>query len=298
MSKIPYSKSALSYNAQLQQLEERGLTILNRSKALHLLEYISYYRLSGYWYPLLSNKNNHTFKPGSNFETAFNLYCFDRELRKLILSELEKIEVAIRAKTIYILSHEHGPFWFQNPNLFKNPATLQATLKKIREEYGRSDEEFIVAFKNKYLDPLPPSWILMEITSFGSLSKLYSNLRPGKEKRAIANSFGLSDSVFQQWLHSIVYLRNLCAHHGRLWNKTLSIRPQIPLSPRKTWLHNKNGRNDRAWFVLCMIKFLLQTVNPSNRLASKIKILFEKYPNVDPAAMGFPSDWQAEQLWQ
>ena len=76
----------------------------DEDKALHLLENISYYRFSGYWYPLLTDKENHVFKPNVDFETAFSLYKFDRELRKLIISELEKIEVAVRSKMAYIMS--------------------------------------------------------------------------------------------------------------------------------------------------------------------------------------------------
>src|SRR5690554_3702264 len=110
MSKVPFNKPPLTYSQQLQQLKERGLVIENEEKALHLLVSISYYRLSGYWYPLLQDKHQHIFKDESSLETAFKLYCFDRELRKLVLSELEKIEIAVRAKMIYELSLKHGPF--------------------------------------------------------------------------------------------------------------------------------------------------------------------------------------------
>jgi len=98
MSKVPYSKPALTYTAQLQQLKERGLLVPNQAKALHLLEAVSYYRLSGYWYPLLADKEQHIFKADASFDTAFSIYKFDRELRMLVLRELEKIEVAVRAK--------------------------------------------------------------------------------------------------------------------------------------------------------------------------------------------------------
>jgi abortive infection bacteriophage resistance protein len=110
MAKVPYSKPAIDHAAQIQQLKNRGLLITNDTKALHLLTVISYYRLSGYWYPMLDDpKTAHVFKPHSTLDNAFNLYCFDRDLRKMLMNELEKIEVAIRAKMIYELSHQHGP---------------------------------------------------------------------------------------------------------------------------------------------------------------------------------------------
>ena len=99
----------------------------------------------------MADKQNHVFKPTAEFETSFKLYCFDRKLRQLVLGELEKIEVAIRAKMTYILSQKHGAFWFQNLQLFKNPVGHANSISKIGEEFNRSDEEFIVAFKNKSL---------------------------------------------------------------------------------------------------------------------------------------------------
>jgi abortive infection bacteriophage resistance protein len=299
MGKTHYTKPSLTFQQQLQQLIDRGMTVEDPNKALHILESVSYYRISGYWYPFLADKQKHVFKYGAQFETAFKLYCFDRELRSLIISELEKIEVAIRAKMIYVLSQKFGGFWFQDLTLFKNPQKFQTQLSvKLKEEYDRSDEEFIRAFRLKYSDPLPPSWMIMEIISFGTLSKLFSQLKPSREKRDIANYFGLADVVFENWLHSIVYLRNICAHHSRLWNRTLSIKPQILQSPRKLWLKNVNVRSDRTYYVLCMIKYLLQTVNPKSRFAFKLKSLFLKYPNVDTYAMGFTNNWEQESLWK
>lgn len=298
MAKIPYSKPALTYQDQLQQLRRRGLEVDNEAKALHLLEHVSYYRLSGYWYPLLADKITHNFKQGSTFETAFKYYCFDRELRRLVVAEIEKIEVAIRSKMIYELSHAYGPFWFENTNLFSNQDSHNITLTKIHEEFSRSDEEFIKAFKEKYSNPLPPSWIILEITSFGSLSKLYKNLIPGGIKRNISDHFGLSDNVFSTWLHSIVYLRNVCAHHSRLWNRTIRITPKKPLNPRKQWLTVTLAKSDKTFFILSMIVYLLQTVNPTNTFVVRFKKLLSDYPNIDVRALGFPTDWVQEPLWQ
>ena len=148
MKKIPYTKPALSYEAQIDQLKMRGLVIESDSKALHLLENISYYRLSGYWYPMLSiPKSAHLFKTASTFDNVFKLYCFDRELRKLVIGELEKIEIAIRGKMIYNLSHKYGATWYTDVLLFKDANRHGKTLLKIQTEYNRSDEKFLTEFK-------------------------------------------------------------------------------------------------------------------------------------------------------
>jgi abortive infection bacteriophage resistance protein len=111
MAKIIYKKPFCSYQAQIDLLKSRGMQFANENKVLSLLENISYYRFSGYWYPLLADKQQHIFKPDTDFETAFNLYKFDRELRQLIISELEKIEVAVRSKMAYVLSMAYNSFW-------------------------------------------------------------------------------------------------------------------------------------------------------------------------------------------
>ena len=50
---------------------------------------------------MLAVKSNHPIKENSTFQ----LYSFNKELRVLNLRELEKIEIAIFAKMIYLLFH-------------------------------------------------------------------------------------------------------------------------------------------------------------------------------------------------
>ncbi len=308
MTKVPYTKQALSYAEQIDQLKIRGLVVGNELKALHLLEVISYYRLSGYWYPMLVDKQNHIFKPNSSFETAFNIYKFDRKLRIFILGELEKIEVAVRSKMIYILSHSRGTFWYLDSVNFSNSAKHAETLSKIEFEFTRSDEEFIKAFKNKYSDSMPPSWMIFEVASFGIISSLYSNLASGKDKREISGYFGLNDIVFSSWLHSIVYIRNICAHHSRLWNKEMRIQPMIPRNPRFDFIDENFQNlseigitkllNNKSYFIISMIIYLMNVINPKHKIQKKFNSLLEKYPNIDTRAMGFPEHWKSILFWK
>lgn len=298
MTKIPYPKQLISFADQITLLKQRGLIFTNEAKASHLLRNISYYRLSGYWYPLLADKQGHLFKPGSTFDAAYNIYKFDSELRKLIITELEKIEVAVRTQIAYILSSQWDGYWFTDTSRFSNPARHAKILSKINEEYQRSDEEFVTAFKSKYSDPFPPCWITMEITSFGTLSILYNNLIPGRAKRSIANYFGLPDTVFASWLHSIVYIRNICAHHCRLWNKTLSIRPLMPRSPRKSFVTLPSSGTRQVYFILSMIVYLLDIINPNHSFVERFRALLSRYPSIDVRAMGFPDTWENEELWK
>jgi abortive infection bacteriophage resistance protein len=306
---VPYNKTPLTFQEQLTRLKNRGLIFKNEKRALFLLEQVSYYRLSGYWYPFIDlPKSDHIFKPKSTFDKSFSLYCFDRELRKLLNSELEKIEVAIRAKMIYIMSHSHGPFWYLDKGLFSKGDDFDKTIKTLKRDYERSHEEFIAAFKINYTDPMPPSWMMFEITSFGTLSYIYKNLKPGKNKRQIANHFGLDEVTFTSWLHSIVYIRNLCAHHSRLWNRELSVSPVLPIKTRNQWLNNtalintltgeETSIQTRTYSILSATIYLLNIINPYHRFREKFFKLMKKYNNVDYAALGFTSDWKSEPLWQ
>lgn len=299
MDKTSYSKPALDYAQQIQQLKDRGLIIENEEKALHLLETISYFRLSSYWYPLIETpKENLIFKTDATFDKAFGLYCFDRELRKLVLAELEKIEIAIRAKMIYELSIIHDPFWFKNHDLFKNKESLQLSLEKLRDEIKKSDEVFIVNFSKNYINLFPPSWILLEVTSFGLLSHMYCNLKPGQTKRKIAHYFGLDDTTFESWLHCIVYLRNVCAHHSRLWNRVMRINPKISQNFKENFFITQHLDNRRLYVMLSMILYSLISVNHTNTFSDKVKCLLARNPNVDTRAMGFPEKWDNEPLWK
>lgn len=112
-------------------LKQRGLVFTDEAQALHLLRNISYYRLSGYWYPLLADKQNHLFKPGSTFDAAYNIYKFDSELRKLIITKLEKIEVAVRTQTAYILSSQWDGYCFADTSHFNNPVRHAKILSKL-----------------------------------------------------------------------------------------------------------------------------------------------------------------------
>lgn len=298
MTKIPYPKQLISFTDQIALLKQRGLVFTDEPQALHLLHNISYYRLSGYWYPLLADKPNHQFKPGSTFDAAYNIYKFDSELRKLIITELEKIEVAVRTQTAYILSSQWDGYWFTDASRFNNPMRHAHILSKIDEEYQRSDEEFVTAFRSKYSDSFPPSWITMEITSFGTLSILYNNLLPGRAKRSIASYFGLPDTVFASWLHSIVYIRNICAHHCRLWNRTLSIRPLMPRSPHQPFIALPASGTRQVYFLLSMIVYLLDIINPNHSFVERFRSLLSAYPSIDTRAMGFPVNWAYEVIWK
>ena len=247
--------------------------------------------------PLMSDKTLHTFKSGTTFEQAYTLYKFDSRLRKLIAGEMEKIEVSIRTQMAYTLSDEIDIYWFADSANFVSATKHSGLISSLQSELDRTDDDQILRFKRMYSDVFPPAWMTMEVTSFGTLSMLYKLLKPSLTKRKIANYYGVSDSVFESWLHSIVYVRNICAHHSRLWNKTLRIQPLFPRKVGGTFI-SAPVRNDRLYYVLCIIQYLLLKVNPNTTFPARLKALLAEFPNADVSAMGFPKNWEKEAIWQ
>lgn len=161
---------------QVAVLKSRGLVVGDDAFVLHKLEFISYYRLANYWRPMESDRITHQFKPGSRFEDVVRLYDFDMELRSLIFTAIQHVEIAFRSQIIHCFSLPYGSFWFMNPALFKNPSIYARCLHSLGDEIGRTKEEFIVEYFTKYDNPAyPPVWKSLEVASFGTLSKMYSN---------------------------------------------------------------------------------------------------------------------------
>ncbi len=296
MERVEYNQPQISVDDIVAMLEKRGLGFRNEEKAKHLLNNISYFRMKSYLKPLVKDRNTGMFKDGVFFEDAYNLYKFDSALRKFIGAELEKIEVSLRTRISHEMSNTYSSYWFKDSSLFRNQSKHTVILNSMNAELQRSDEEQILDFLNKYSNPFPPSWMTMEITSFGTLSMLYKWFNGGRDRRSVARYYGVADGVLESWLHCFVYVRNLCAHHSRLWNRSLRI---AAIYPRRTDFPfiSHNVQNDRVYYVICVIKYMLQTINPQNTFTERLKDLLEKYPSADPRAMGFPENWSEDIFW-
>lgn len=304
---MKYTKPPLLYTDQMKLLTGRGLTITDVHAAELYLQHISYYRLSAYMLPFQARKD--TFNARTRFEDIIDLYVFDRELRLLVLDAIERIEIAVRSQVIYQMSHKYGAHWQDNAALFKPPVKhghrmtpdYYAEIQQIISEHsnGRTPEVFIEHYKKKYTTPVtPPSWMSIELLSIGQLSRLYKGLRANNDRRELANHFGLHSTVFESWLHTLTYCRNICAHHARLWNRDLAIQPEILLKPRLPWIAPTYNNNKRSYYFLCILKYFLLTVNPQGHFYRKTCQLIAGHPNVPLQFMGFTKDWKDEPLWQ
>ena len=295
-----YSKQPLDYSEILDLLESRSLIIKDRNKAIDCLKVVSYFRLDNYFHPMESDKVRHIFKPNSTFENAMDLYRFDCDLRELIFTAIQAVEIALRSKMIHHISLQYGAFWFTDESLFRDSNIHHKCLEQIRQELRRTREEFIIEHLAKYTEPeFPPVWKTLEVTSFGTLSKLFCNFADNKIKKRIAREFNLPQHVvLESWIKSAVVLRNYLAHHSRVWNRKFPIKPQMTTPLRGNWVTPPTGNYDKLYSQLCYLQYLLDVIRPCNNFSFRLKVLLTEHPNVDASAMGFPDNWHYEPLWR
>jgi len=298
MEKRTFLKPPLSVQDQVVLLKSRGLQIPDEKRAIRYLQNISYYRLSGYMYPFLSDTKQHIYKKGTKFEDILDLYRFDRELRLFVFSAIEKIEIALRTQIINGFSVAfQNPFWYKDVKNFTYTEKHTHFINSLYVNINRSNDVFIKHFYNTYNNPFPPIWVIFEILSMGQFSMLYNNTAKSLPRKAVADYFGVKETVLSAWLHTLVYVRNICAHHARLWNKDLRIPVKLPKKHANKWLSNRNIKDRKVYIVLAIITYLLDTIIPHHTFRRKIKTLLGKYPNINIIAMGFPENWDSDPFW-
>lgn len=328
-----YRKPWKSHEDQLALLVSRGLEVTDHTKAVECLRRIGYYRLSGYWYPfrersgLLILLDEHGRKPakkqlketrialddfrhGAAFENAVQLYVFDKKLRLLALDALERIEIALRVD----ISHTLGkldPFAYLQPGLFHdnfghklNPKTGVSGhhdwLGKQAQLISRSKEEFVSHNKTKYGLPLA-IWVACEVWDFGTMSRLYDGMRE-QEQDVISARYGIRNGrIFATWLRGLNYLRNVCAHHSRLWNRNIVDQPRLPSAAEVPWaapFEEDSHARARCYLLLCIARHLLTVVHPKSTWPNRLRDHLLDFPDLrhlglDLTGMGAPSDWES-----
>ncbi len=296
----PYQKKALTFAEQLERLKGRGLAIEDKPAALNALERISSYRLSAYWHPF--KLDDDTFQQGSTFEQALNLYETDRHLRLLLLDAIERVEVFFRTAITYRLGHQYGAFAHRNASHFEFPPNSrvdhQSWLKKLDDEVNNSQETWAKHYKATYTDfPHVPIWMASEVMSFGAMSRLFKAMKKS-DKLPISKPFNVDAQVVESWLQTVNYVRNVCAHHGRLWNRELSQPPKLP-QKHPDWRNNAAPKPRRIYVVFCILRHLTREQPFGDAFARRAVDWISRIAS-EPRwrdAIGAPPNWQNQSLW-
>lgn len=319
-----YAKPYLTVREQVALLVERGMTVGDAREAESLLRRVGYYRLSGYWYPYRERhlgadgvlEVSSSLRPGTTLQHVSEIYDFDRQLRMMLLDALEMIEVALRFQVGHALGRRSA-FAHRDPACL-DPAFSEIPdadgeansrhdewLGRFDEQERRSQEAFAVHFREKY-GPHFPVWVATEVMSFGTLGQLYSGAaQDDRERIAVSldliTSEGKGDStLLANWFNHIRHIRNLCAHHSRMWNRALDVElVAADHVPELAHLTPKSRR--RIYGTIAVLTYLLTRVMPESDWRQRVRKLIEEqttdlHLNLD--ALGFPEGWDDAALWQ
>jgi abortive infection bacteriophage resistance protein len=299
-----YAKRHLTYVEQVGLLEQRGLRIDDQAGAAAALERFGYYRLAGYWVPFRDPASG-MFRQDVSFDDVLKLYEYDKSLRLLVLSGLERIEVATRVRIAHHLGQKDA-FALERPELLdRRFATggYATWYLRYQDSVSKTTDRFVHEFMAQYGQPLP-IWLGIELWDFGLLSRFYQGMK-FKDRDSIAAGVGLQDGrVMKSWLHSMSVTRNICAHHGRFWNRTLARPMSLPergTAPELDHLRRLSPVDGhRQYPALCAIAYLLGKLDPHSswRQAAISQLLnFPRIPSIDLSDMGFPAGWQDLNVW-
>jgi len=277
-------KPFLSYAAQVEHLRACSMHVEDEGKAIELLSKVNYYRLiSAYGLGLYADEGKHRFREGVTFWQVYSLYAFDNRLRHVVSELLEEFEVLFRSRLAHYIGEQYGPLGYLNPDMFENSAFHQEIMDTIaREKAVQHKSPIVKHHSDKYGGNLPV-WAAVEISTFGTMSKLYKNMLPA-DQAAIAKQFNLTPTLLNSWLRAFVEVRNICAHYGRLYNKAL-------LFPPRLFRECKFQQNSIFAVLYLLRRFVDQetTLNCALRLREALC----RYTAVELRRIGFPEDWEA-----
>lgn len=276
-------KDPKTFKEQIEILKFRNISIDSDKLAIYILKRVNYYRLSAY---MLTHKKDDGNYDGISIEEVYDLYLFDKKLRNLILPMLENIEIAFRTHISYFIAHKYGALGYKNSKNFWNANYHKEMIDTLNYEIHRSDEIFVLHHKSEY-NGVFPIWVLIEVTSFGTLSKMYNNLLNEDKDEIAAKYYNTKGEFVRTWLHALSNIRNRCAHYGRLYNKNLTVTPKLFRSDRK-----KGIKNNTIFANIYIIGRLSRDKSEWNHFVTKLSALIEEYDVVDLKHLGFPEEWE------
>lgn len=326
---MEYTKPWLSVEDQIEGLASRGLEIGDRSEAGRLLREIGYYRLTGYLYSFRESKLQiddrgrericvlGSYRPGACLDDAVALIDFDRELRLLALEGIERIEIALRMQLGYSLGR-HSAFAHEDTSVFVSaftgprtgddgellPSHHESWLTRVRARQGASDEAFVRHFRAKYDDHMP-IWALTEILELGHVARLYAGLRNDIATEIAAEFQVPTKQLLQSWIATLNYVRNVAAHHARLFNRKLVSAPKRPKGDAVPLLSHltqqKAPKQFGTYSALAVMAYLLDSVHPGRDWSMRVAMLLRNFPtteHLDVGSMGVATGWLDQNLWR
>ncbi len=141
-------------------------------------------------------------------------------------------------------------------------------------------------------------WMAIEIVDIGCVLTLYRGLDKSIQ-RLIAERYDLSVpyGALESWIKTLTVIRNLCAHHGRVWNRDFGLTPEIP-KKNPVWVSTEIPDRKKLYSILCIIKYLINYIAPQSKWHYRLYKLLDKHNEIPMKNMGFPDNWKESPIWQ
>lgn len=314
---MSYEKKALTLPELVKHLQGIGLqgepcVIEERIRD------VGYFRLSPYWryYRVGGKDAGSQLKDGTTIDDVWQLYVFDRELRLLLLDAIERVEVGVRARLVQSHVEKHGPFGYARRDVFGlrtkgrknqvNQSRYEELLTTIADTLSRASAEIDhrrasqamrhFATRHGSSHAHPPLWLAAEVFSIGDLVTLYKG-SPGPIRKGLSHGFEIPEPVFESWLLCLQAVRNICAHHGRIWNRTLGVQPAEPDNSFR-WAAAELGPRDRIFYTITILAYCMSILCDGSHWGERFRELVEeKHAHVPPRQMGIRGAWQSHAVW-
>ena len=294
-----FDKPALNIDEKINLLKKRWLIFENRKESKHDLQHIWYFRMTGY-FKFFQNKVNNEFINWTTFKQVLDLYIFDRKLRLLTLDAIEKIEVSLKANISDYMSERYWVFWYLDKKLFNidNNKIYKGFIDIINDKQQKSSAIFIKEYFNKYDENYLPCWMLFEELTIWELSNIYRILKTDI-KQSISDNYWLYQLDLQIWAQLLVNVRNISAHHSRLWNKEYVVKPRrkdkVLWKKYSTFINNINWWKEvipNYYNVALIINYLLKHINKKLDWLDDLEKLFNEYSLIEKEKMWFKNNWR------
>ncbi len=295
---------------QIALLCSRGM-LVDEGLAQQWLANVSYYRLSAYWYPARArDADGHLtdrFVTGTKFSDAVALYEADRKLRTLVHDAIERVEITMRTRIGEVLCFP-DPLSYTDRKRFRQTFKHPQWIRTTKERVARAEmhNEAIKHYRNEYGGRYP-FWVLAEVLDFADISRMFEGL-PSQDQRTIAEDLGFvvnldalsrnqqrkvkRQSLLARWLEQLTIIRNACAHHARLWNKSFVPAPTAALKTQPQFQRLPDPQSERLFGALLVMNQILQVTSPGTTWLDKVTTLinedFLPNPLVTPSALGLP----------
>lgn len=274
----------IDLDQQIENLISLELEVKDRTYAKEILERVSYYRLIKAY--SITLKKNDKYVEGTTFEDIVALYLFDMDLRHILFTLIEHIEVYLRAVITNCFSLKYGNFGYQDISHYQKNSKQENTLKELFREINRNKRSpSIRNFQENYELGAIPLYAAIEVASFGTISKMYKNMK-NTDKKEIANVFGVHYIYLESWIENLAYVRNICAHYGRLYGAKLTKTPKL----YKDYLDC--GVSNNTIFASILNLSILSQEEHYRRFYVMLLQTIQKYPSVDLKHLGFVKGWE------